>query len=59
MNGQYCFEGHKDGVFHSHRVGERLLLVALDSGHAVPQDGDQAAWLEVGLTTSLSSRYEV
>lgn len=46
------------GVYHSHKMGDNIALIMLDSGHLVPHGGTQAEWLEQELKKFQHVKYK-
>lgn len=44
------FAQNGEGTYYSRRVGSRLVIFVLDSGHLAAHGGDQAIWLDQQLT---------
>lgn len=46
------------GVYHSHKFGDNIAMIMLDSGHLVPHAGEQAQWLEQELEKYKDVKYK-
>ena len=47
-----------ESVYHSHKFGDNIALIMLDSGHLIPHAGEQAQWLEQELEKYKDVKYK-
>lgn len=46
------------GVYHSHKFGDNIAMIMLDSGHLIPHAGPQTEWLEQELEKYKDVKYK-